>query len=221
MDVQAILFADVERELLTSIFFPNSPLHDGGVIIQGQKIEAARCIFPVSEARRLDPHLGLRHRAAIGLTERTDAFVIVTSEETGAVSVAENGKLDYGLSIGEVEARRLYERYAIPASGGILWGSVLANFEPGKQDVAVDYHNEDRAPLLFVSGGEDHIMPPSIQRSNAKHYKSPRTTTEIQEFPGRSHLLPAQPGWEEVADYALEWAERHARGTAGGATAGQ
>jgi diadenylate cyclase len=97
--------ADVERDLLTSIFFPNSPLHDGGVIIQGQKIEAARCIFPVSEARRLDPHLGLRHRAAIGLTERTDAFVIVTSEETGAVSVAENGRLDYGLSIGEVEAR--------------------------------------------------------------------------------------------------------------------
>jgi diadenylate cyclase len=97
--------ADVERDLLTSIFFPNSPLHDGGVIIQGQKIEAARCIFPVSEARRLDPHLGLRHRAAIGLTERTDAFVIVTSEETGAISVAENGRLDYGLSIGEVEAR--------------------------------------------------------------------------------------------------------------------
>ncbi len=99
------IHADVERDLLTSIFFPNSPLHDGGVIIQGQKIEAARCIFPVSEARRLDPHLGLRHRAAIGLTERTDAFVIVTSEETGAISIAENGRLDYGLSIGEVETR--------------------------------------------------------------------------------------------------------------------
>jgi diadenylate cyclase len=99
------IHADVERDLLTSIFFPNSPLHDGGVIIQGQKIEAARCIFPVSEARTLDPHLGLRHRAAIGLTERTDAFVIVTSEETGRISVVENGRLDYGLSIGEVEAR--------------------------------------------------------------------------------------------------------------------
>jgi diadenylate cyclase len=99
------IHADVERDLLTSIFFPNSPLHDGGVIIQGQKIEAARCIFPVSEARTLDPHLGLRHRAAIGLTERTDAFVIVTSEETGRISVVENGRLDYGLSINEVEAR--------------------------------------------------------------------------------------------------------------------
>ncbi len=97
--------ADVERDLLTSIFFPNSPLHDGGVIIQGQKIEAARCIFPVSEARRLDPHLGLRHRAAIGLTERTDAFVVITSEETGAISVAENGRLDYGVPLSDVEAR--------------------------------------------------------------------------------------------------------------------
>jgi diadenylate cyclase len=99
------IHADVERDLLASIFFPNSPLHDGGVVIQGQKIEAARCIFPVSEARTLDPHLGLRHRAAIGLTERTDAFVIITSEETGRISVAENGRLDYGLSIAEVEAR--------------------------------------------------------------------------------------------------------------------
>ena len=97
--------AEVERDLLTSIFFPNSPLHDGGVIIQGQKIEAARCIFPVSDARRLDPHLGLRHRAAIGLSERTDSFVIVTSEETGTISVAENGKLDYGLTIDAIEDR--------------------------------------------------------------------------------------------------------------------
>ncbi len=99
------IHADVERDLITSIFYPNSPLHDGGVIIQGQKIEAARCIFPVSEASGLAPHLGLRHRAAIGLTERTDAFVVVTSEETGRLSVVENGRLDYGLSVGEVEAR--------------------------------------------------------------------------------------------------------------------
>ena len=99
--------ADVERDLLTAIFFPNSPLHDGAVIIQGQKVEAARCILPVSDARSLDPHLGLRHRAAVGLTERTDAFVIVTSEETGKISVAENGRLDVGLSLDEAEQRLL------------------------------------------------------------------------------------------------------------------
>ncbi len=105
------IHADVERDLLTSIFFPNSPLHDGAVIVQGQKIEAARCILPVSDARSMDPHLGLRHRAAVGLTERTDAFVIVTSEETGLVSVAENGRLDVGLTM--VQAReRLASAFA-------------------------------------------------------------------------------------------------------------
>jgi diadenylate cyclase len=97
--------ADVERDLLTSIFYPNSPLHDGAVIVQGRKIEAARCILPVSESRGLDPHLGLRHRAAIGLTERTDAFVVITSEETGRISVAEDGRLDVGLSVHELEER--------------------------------------------------------------------------------------------------------------------
>jgi pimeloyl-ACP methyl ester carboxylesterase len=108
------------------------------------------------------------------------------------------------------ESRRLYERYAVPASGGILWDSVLANFIPGPQDIAVDYHNASRAPLLFISGSEDHIMPPSVQRSNAKHYKAD-TVTEIREYPGYSHLLPAQDGWREIADYALDWALRHAR----------
>jgi pimeloyl-ACP methyl ester carboxylesterase len=87
---------------------------------------------------------------------------------------------------------------------------VLANFQPGHQDAWVDYKNNDRAPLLFISGSEDHLMPPAIQRSNAKHYKSD-TVTEVKEYEGRAHLLPAQEGWEEVADYALEWALEHAR----------
>jgi pimeloyl-ACP methyl ester carboxylesterase len=111
----------------------------------------------------------------------------------------------------EEESRRLYERYAVPASGRILWDSVLANLMPGPQDAAVDYGNEGRAPLLFVSGGEDHLMPPSVQRSNAKHYRAPRTVTEIREYPGVAHLLTAQPGWEEIADAVLDWAVRHAR----------
>jgi pimeloyl-ACP methyl ester carboxylesterase len=110
----------------------------------------------------------------------------------------------------EEEGRALYERYAIPANGGILWGSVLANFQPGHQDTWVDYHNDQRAPLLFVSGSEDHIMPPAIQESNAKHYKS-ATITERKEFEGYAHLLPAQAGWEKIADEVLDWALQHAR----------
>ncbi|MEV6813750.1 alpha/beta hydrolase, partial [Micromonospora sp. NPDC051296] len=103
------------------------------------------------------------------------------------------------------EARALYERYAVPVNGGIVWGGVLANFQPGHQDTWVDYHNDNRAPLLFISGGEDHIMPPAVQQSNAKHYKS-ATVTEVKEYPGFPHLLPGAPGWEEIADYALDWA---------------
>jgi pimeloyl-ACP methyl ester carboxylesterase len=108
----------------------------------------------------------------------------------------------------EEESRKLYERYAIPASGNIFWGSVLANIHPGHDETYVNYQNDDRAPLLFISGSEDNLMPPSVQRSNAKHYKS-NTVTEVKEFEGRSHLLPAQEGWEEVADYALAWALEH------------
>ena len=83
----------------------------------------------------------------------------------------------------EEESRRLYERYHIPASGAIFWGSALANIHPGKDDNWVDYDNDDRAPLLFISGSEDHLMPPKIQQSNAKHYKSD-TVTEVKEFDG-------------------------------------
>jgi pimeloyl-ACP methyl ester carboxylesterase len=109
----------------------------------------------------------------------------------------------------EDESRALYERYHIPASGPIFWGSALANVHPGHDDSYVNYKNDNRAPLLFISGGEDHLMPPSLQRSNAKHYKS-NTITEVKEFDGRAHLMPAQEGWEDVADYALTWAAEHA-----------
>jgi pimeloyl-ACP methyl ester carboxylesterase len=114
----------------------------------------------------------------------------------------------------EEESRRLYERYAIPASGRVFWSSVLANFEPGHQGTWVDYHNDARAPLLFISGSEDHLLPPKVQRSNAKHYKS-AAVTEIKEYEGRSHLLPMEDGWEEVADFALSWALDHAQPAAG------
>jgi len=110
----------------------------------------------------------------------------------------------------EEESRALYERYHIPASGRILFESALANLQPGHQGTWVDYHNDSRAPLLFISGGEDHLMPPSVQRSNAKHYKS-NTVTEVKEYPGKAHLLPSQEGWQEIADYALDWAVEKAK----------
>jgi pimeloyl-ACP methyl ester carboxylesterase len=110
----------------------------------------------------------------------------------------------------EEESLRLYRRYHVPASGRVLWSATLANFMPGPQDAHVDYRNAARAPLLFVAGGADHLMPPSIQRSNAKHYKG-GAVTEIEEYDGYAHLLPSQEGWERIADHVLEWALRHAR----------
>ena len=93
----------------------------------------------------------------------------------------------------EDEARALYERYHIPASGAIFWGSALANIHPGHDDTWVDYKNDARAPLLFISGSEDHLMPPSIQQSNAAHYKS-GTVTEVKEFEGRTCSPPTRAG---------------------------
>ena len=95
----------------------------------------------------------------------------------------------------EDEARRLYERYHVPASGEIFWGSALANIHPGKDDNWVNYKNTERAPLLFISGSTDHLMPPSIQQSNAKHWND-SVVTEVEEFEG-PHLLPAWPGLGE------------------------
>ena len=92
--------------------------------------------------------------------------------------------------------------------------SALANIHPGPDDTHVDYKNPNRAPLLFISGSEDHLMPPSIQRSNAKHYKAEGTITEVVEYEGRAHLMPSQTGWEEIADYALDWAVEHAKAPA-------
>ncbi len=87
------LQAEVSHDLLVTLFHGQNPLHDGAVIVNDRRIEAARCILPVSTSMKLSPQLGLRHRAAVGLTEQTDAFVVVVSEETGNISVSRDGAL--------------------------------------------------------------------------------------------------------------------------------
>jgi len=90
--------APLSRELLTTIFFPNTPLHDGGVIVREGTLVAAGCIFPLTQSPDLSKSLGTRHRAAVGVTEETDAVAIVVSEESGAVSLASRGRLIRGIS---------------------------------------------------------------------------------------------------------------------------
>lgn len=96
------IYADLSSDLLISIFFPNNPLHDGGVIIQGDRITCAGAVFPTSSSSRLNKRLGTRHRAAVGITEETDSIALVVSEETGRMSIAIKGELFYNLTIDDV-----------------------------------------------------------------------------------------------------------------------
>lgn len=91
------LDATVTRQLLINIFFPNSPLHDGAVIVRNDRILAASCVLPLSDRDLGEGKLGTRHRAAIGITEESDALAVVVSEETGAISLAHSGRLITGL----------------------------------------------------------------------------------------------------------------------------
>ena len=93
------LSAEISSELLISIFFPRNPLHDGGVIIQGNKITSAGAVFPISLNGKINKKLGTRHRAALGISEESDCIAIVVSEETGKISMAINGMLNYNLSL--------------------------------------------------------------------------------------------------------------------------
>lgn len=102
-----MLEAKVNKRLLISIFNKNSPLHDGAVIIYKGRIKAARCVLPVSENDHLPPNFGLRHRAAVGMSENTDTLIMAISEETGRLILARNGKYLRGLKIKHIEIKIL------------------------------------------------------------------------------------------------------------------
>jgi alpha-beta hydrolase superfamily lysophospholipase len=89
----------------------------------------------------------------------------------------------------------------------VLFQGALANFNP-HSPAAVDFKNETRAPLLFIAGGEDHVAPASFNQANANHYRKSVAVTDYKEFPERSHYTLGQAGWEDVADYAVDWAVR-------------
>lgn len=96
------LYADLSSDLLISIFYEGNPLHDGGVIIQGDRISCAGAVFPTSSSSKINKRLGTRHRAALGISEESDSISLVVSEETGRLSVAVKGELFYNLSLDDV-----------------------------------------------------------------------------------------------------------------------
>ena len=111
-------------------------------------------------------------------------------------------------SLSEEESLKVYERYAVPGPDHILFQAALANFNPHAA-TTVNVHNDNRAPLLLVAGDSDHISPPVIVQSTLKLYQSSKAITEYKEFPGRTHYILGQDGWQVVADYCLDWAVSH------------
>ena len=163
-----------------------------GVAIDSVPAEGVK-VVPVSQIRALFPILrqpSSRHEA-VGFTPEQFHYAFTNT-------------------LSEEESRAVYERYYVPAPGRLVWAGPLATFTPGHQDTYVDFKNEDRAPLLFIAGGDDNIMPPAVNESNVKHYRHTKSITDYHEFPGRSHYIIGQDGWEEVADYALDWATSNA-----------
>lgn len=164
-----------------------------GAVMDSAPTEGVR-VTPLSQARSLFPALKnpANFHKAVGFTKDEWHYAFtntLTREESDAA----------------------WERYAIAAPGNWVWVyGLLANFLPGHQETWVDY-SVDRAPLLFIGGGDDHIMPPAVNKSNAKHWEKSPAETEYHEFAGRDHWTCGAPGWEAVADYALEWTIAHAK----------
>ena len=150
-DTGTVLNAPLSSELLTTVFFPNTPLHDGGVIIHGNRILAAGCILPLTQDPDMAKSLGTRHRAGVGVTEETDAVVVIVSEETGAVSLAYKGRLIRGMNRQRLDRHLAYfmlrnqpwDKSARAGAGARLWDRFAGWFSDHS---ALD--NEDELPPL-------------------------------------------------------------------------
>ena len=120
-----LLDANISRQLVINIFEPNTPLHDGAVIIRGDRVLAAGCFLPLTENDELSQEVGTRHRAALGVSEKSDSVALVVSEETGSISIAENGKLyrnisDESLNIYLKRSLRMIDKKGLFENGDML-----------------------------------------------------------------------------------------------------
>ena len=158
-----------------------------GVCVNSALVKGIK-VVPLSQIRSLFTFLdnpAHRHQA-VGFTPRQFNYAFTNT-------------------LSEAESQPLYDRYAIAAPGGIVWDGVLANFSPNSP-ATVDFKKADRAPLLFIAGGEDHIMPPAVNKSNYKHQQKSGGTTHYVEFADRPHFMVGMDDWESIADLALAWA---------------
>jgi pimeloyl-ACP methyl ester carboxylesterase len=163
-------------------------LGSAGVSIDGAAVKGIKAL-PLSEVRSTFPVLRnpANSKKAVPLTPEQFHYAFTNT-------------------LPEEDSQRAYDRYAAPTPGRILFQGGLANFT---HDAATtyDFANDDRPPLLFISGGSDHILPPVVQRENyEKNVKHSTAVTAHKVFDGRDHFTCGEPGWEAVADFALDWA---------------
>lgn len=139
-------------------------------------------------------------------TLRSTAHVLANPLNRGkAVPFSfEHFRYAFANTLDDDAARRAYERYAIPAAARVLFDGATANLDP-RTVFRFDWKSTDRAPLLFIGGEKDHVIPAKVSRKMAR-----KAGAEYREFAGRSHFIAGEPGWEEVADLALSWAIEHA-----------
>ena len=159
-----------------------------GVSVDGAAVKGVKAL-PFSEIRATFPVLknpaNLHHAVPITPKQFHYAFTNTLTEEASQVA---------------------FDRYAVPVPGRILFQGGLANFTHGAA-TTYNFANDERAPLLFIAGGDDHILPPAVQRENyERNAKHSTAVTAFKLFPGRDHFTCGAPGWEKVADFALDWA---------------
>jgi pimeloyl-ACP methyl ester carboxylesterase len=189
LDTQPIIMGHSFGGTLTQLLLDRG-VCAAAVVIDSALVRGIRRV-PLTQLKSLFPALdNPRHRnEAVGFTPEQFhyAFTNVMSKE---------------------ESQKVYDRYHIPAPGRIIWDGALANFQPNSE-AKVDFKRPGRAPLLFIAGSEDHIMPASVNKANYKLYLKSDAVTNYTEFAGRCHYTCGQDGWEPLADYALSWAMHH------------
>lgn len=133
VETGTIIDASISAEMIGNIFYEGAPLHDGALIVRGDRLHAAGCVLPLTQNKELSKELGTRHRAGIGITENSDALVIIVSEETGVISLAQNGELTRFLESKKIE-KLLLDLYLQEENRGFLTEKISKVFSRGEKD---------------------------------------------------------------------------------------
>src|SRR2546423_13369711 len=185
LDTQPILMGHSFGGLIVQLLVDRG-LGAAGVVIDSAQ-SAGVPVLPLSTIRATLPILGnpFSFNKAVSLTP--SQFNYAFTNELDAA-----------------ESKKVYDRLAVPGPARILWDGAFSLLNP-KASSRVNYRNGKRAPLLFIAGGKDHLVPPAINKANVRKYSRSSALTAYREFPGRTHNTVSQAGWEQVADFALSW----------------